>query len=67
MDPNDAPRDTPAAPQTGEDVVDLALIGLADLSAAPLAQHHDELVRAHETLQQALDRDVESPAPGAGG
>ena len=44
-------------PQTGNADVDDALLGLADLAHAPLAEHHDRLAKAHEALQEALDRD----------
>jgi hypothetical protein len=43
-------------PQTGHPAVDDALAGLADLESAPLAEHHDRLAKAHEVLQEALDR-----------
>ena len=32
-------------PQTGNPVVDDALLGLADLASAPLEEHHDRLGR----------------------
>ena len=50
-DPNIA-----SSPQTGHPAVDDALVGLADLASAPLAEHHDRLAKAHEVLQEALDR-----------
>jgi hypothetical protein len=45
-----------SSPQTGHPAVDDALAGLADLESAPLAEHHDRLAKAHEVLQEALDR-----------
>jgi len=53
--PQDA--DLPSSPpQTEHPAVDDALAGLADLGSAPLAEHHDRLAKAHEVLQEALDR-----------
>jgi len=52
-------------PQTGNDAVDEALLGLADLPSAPLAAHHDRLAKAHKELQEALDREDDGPADGA--
>jgi hypothetical protein len=52
-------------PQTGNDAVDDALLGLADLAAAPLVEHHDRLAKAHRELQEALDREDDGPADGA--
>jgi hypothetical protein len=43
-------------PLTGHAAVDEALSGLADLGSTPLADHHDRLAKAHEMLQEALDR-----------
>jgi hypothetical protein len=58
--------DSPISPpQTGNDAVDDALLGLADLESAPLAEHHDRLARAHKELQEALDREDDGPADGA--
>ena len=58
--------DSPISPpQTGNDAVDDALLGLADLESAPLAEHHDRLARAHKELQEALDREGDGPADGA--
>ena len=51
-------------PQTGNDAVDDALLGLADLASAPLAEHHDRLAKAHKELQEALDREDDDPADG---
>ena len=42
--------------QTGHAAIDDALRGLADLDSAPLADHHDRLVKAHEVLDEALHR-----------
>ena len=50
LDPADSP------PQTGHAAIDDALLGLADLTSAPLSDHHDRLAKAHETLHEALDR-----------
>lgn len=44
-------------PVTGEASVDDALLGLAELALAPVAEHPDRLAQAHERLHQALDRD----------
>jgi hypothetical protein len=54
----DAPTYDPGTspPLTGHAAVDEALGGLADLGSTPLADHHDRLAKAHETLQEALDR-----------
>jgi hypothetical protein len=52
--PGPGPATTP--PPTGHPAVDDALGDLADLASAPLEQHHDRLARAHEALQDALDR-----------
>jgi hypothetical protein len=43
-------------PQTGNAAVDDALSELMDLAEAPLPEHHDRLAKAHEVLQEALDR-----------
>lgn len=43
-------------PQTGHAAIDDALLGLADLTSAPLSDHHDRLAKAHEVLHEALDR-----------
>jgi hypothetical protein len=53
------------APQTGNAAVDDALLELAALAQAPLAEHHDRLARAHEVLQEALDRGDEDRSDGA--
>jgi hypothetical protein len=58
--------DPPISPaQTGNDAVDDALLGLADLASAPLVEHHDRLAKAHKELQEALDREDDGPADGA--
>jgi hypothetical protein len=62
------PSDTELAikpPQTGNAAVDDALLGLTDLAQAPLAEHHDRLAKAHEALQEALDRDDDDRRDGA--
>ncbi len=51
------PQGVVGPPGTGEEAVDDALIGLAELSSAPLPEHHDRLARAHESLHQALHPD----------
>jgi hypothetical protein len=53
-DPTYDPGTSP--PLTGQAVVDEALRGLADLGSTPLADHYDQLAKAHEALQEALDR-----------
>ena len=59
--------DLPSSPpQTGYPAVDDALVGLADLESAPLAEHHDRLAKAHEVLQEALDRTDEDRPDDAG-
>ncbi|HWI00569.1 MAG TPA: hypothetical protein VNT27_09565 [Propionibacteriaceae bacterium] len=45
----------PHPPATGDTAVDEALNGLADLDSAPVHAHHDQLARAHEALQAALE------------
>jgi hypothetical protein len=52
----DDPVLVPGPPDTGHPAVDETLLGLADLSSAPLAEHHDRLAKAHEVLQETLDR-----------
>jgi hypothetical protein len=52
-------------PRTGIAAVDDALLGLADLGSAPLAEHHDRLARAHEVLQAALDQGDDNQSDGA--
>jgi hypothetical protein len=51
-------------PPTGHPAVDHALRELADLGSAPLADHHDRLAKAHEVLQEALDRPDNQPDDG---
>ena len=54
---DDVPYDPGTSlPLTGHAAVDEALRGLADLGSTPLADHHDRLAKAQETLQEALDR-----------
>ncbi|HET9778031.1 MAG TPA: hypothetical protein VFP81_01970 [Propionibacteriaceae bacterium] len=43
-------------PLTGHAAIDEALGELADLGSTSLADHHDRLAKAHETLHEALDR-----------
>ena len=57
------PDPTPSPPDTGQPPVDDALRGLADLSSAHLAEHHDRLAKVHEALQEALDRTDSDRAP----
>jgi hypothetical protein len=53
----DLAADPGTSPQpTGHPTVDDALRELANLWSAPLADHHDRLAKAHEALQEALDR-----------
>ena len=51
-------------PQTGHTAIDDALLGLADLTSAPLSDHHDRLAKAHEVLHEALDRPNEQSENG---
>jgi hypothetical protein len=59
-EPNDDQLDdpvlVPGPPDTGHPAVDETLLGLAELASAPLAEHHDRLAKAHEVLQETLDR-----------
>ena len=50
------PDPVPSPPQTGHAGINDALLGLADLSSAPLSDHYDRLAKAHEVLHEALDR-----------
>jgi hypothetical protein len=52
-------------PRTGIAAVDDALLGLADLGSAPLAEHHDRLARAQQVLQAALDQGDDNEPDGA--
>jgi hypothetical protein len=52
-------------PQTGNPVVDDALLGLGDLASAPLGEHHDRLAHVHAVLQDALDRPDEDQSHNA--
>ena len=54
---------TVAAPSTGDPAIDEALQGLRDLPSTPLAEHHDRLAQAHETLHTALERSGDEPEP----
>ena len=49
------PNEETSPPTTGNATIDDALLGLADLPSAPLSDHHDRLVKAHEILHEALD------------
>jgi hypothetical protein len=53
--PGADPGERPDPPATGDTVVDEALRRLADLDSAPVHAHHDQLARAHEALQAALE------------
>jgi len=59
-EPNDDQLDepvlVPGPPDTAHPAVDETLLGLAELASAPLAEHHDRLAKAHEVLQETLDR-----------
>jgi hypothetical protein len=50
-------------PPTGDPAIDDALRGLDELRSAPLAEHHDQLARAHEALHVALQRSGDDPDP----
>ena len=52
-----------AAPSTGDPAIDEALQGLRDLPSTALAEHHDRLAQAHETLHAALERSGDEPEP----
>lgn len=43
------------APVTGQPEIDRATQAIEDLANRPLADHHDELARAHEVLHNALN------------
>jgi hypothetical protein len=60
------PESSTTPPETGNRAVDDALGGLADLASAPLADHHDRLAKAQETLQEALDRGDDDRSDNAG-
>lgn len=47
----------PSPPHTGHPAVDDALEKLANLGSAPLAEHHDQLAKAQEVLQETLNRE----------
>jgi hypothetical protein len=69
-DPNQLPDPDPDSattpPYTGHAAVDDALLGLGNLALAPLADHHDQLAKAHEVLQEALDRRDDDRSEDAG-
>ncbi len=50
------PGPPPSPPSTGHPAVDDALEELANLGSAPLDQHHDQLAKAQEVLQETLNR-----------
>jgi hypothetical protein len=50
-------------PPTGDAAIDEAMQALGDLSARPLAEHHDRLAAAHEVLHSALERADEPAEP----
>ena len=52
----EAPGQPPSPPHTGHPAVDDALEELANLGSAPLDQHHDQLAKAQEVLQETLNR-----------
>ena len=52
-----------AAPSTGDPAIDEAMQGLRDLPSTALAEHHDRLAHAHETLHAALERSGDEPEP----
>jgi len=43
-------------PLTDDAAIDDALLGLGELEATPLTEHHDRLAQVHEVLHAALDR-----------
>jgi hypothetical protein len=43
-------------PTTDDATIDHALLGLGELAATPLPEHHDRLAQVHEVLHAALDR-----------
>ena len=49
------PDEVTTPPLTGNATIDDALLGLADLTSAPLSDHHDRLAKAHEALHEALN------------
>ena len=51
-------------PPTGDAAIDEAVLGLGELAATPLADHHDRLAQVHEVLSAALDpADPAGPSP----
>jgi hypothetical protein len=59
-DSNDQQLEDPgqptSPPHTGHPAVDEALEELANLGSAPLEEHHDQLAKAQEVLQETLNR-----------
>ena len=66
-EPNQVQPDDPepdpvtGPPQTGHAAIDEAMLGLVDLTSAPLSDHHDRLAKAHEVLHEALERPDDQP------
>ncbi len=50
-------------PQTGHAAIDTAMAQVAELDPASVADHHDQLRRAHETLDRTLNAEP-SADPG---
>lgn len=59
----DTAGEAESPPITGLSAVDEALARLAELDAQPVAEHHETLSSAHETLHDALQPPRE-PADG---
>ena len=57
-DPRDEvdPTGVVGPPLTDDAAIDDALLGLGELEATPLTEHHDRLAQVHEVLHTALDR-----------
>lgn len=53
--------DLPEAPVTGNPRVDRAVASVADLADLPVAEQHDRLTAAHESLHRALDAEDDAP------
>ena len=51
-------------PLTDDAAIDDALLGLGELEATPLTEHHARLAQVHEVLHTALDR--ADPVSGSG-
>jgi hypothetical protein len=50
------PTGVAGPPTTDDATIDDALLGLGELAATPLPEHHDRLAQVHEVLHAALDR-----------